>query len=137
MAHEWMTYEELAALGKTSKNAARVLAQRRKWKRELGNDGRTRVLVDTDALKIGHALYKPATSTTQSAPDCAPPSAPSAMEDRHKAEIERLTAVHRHAVELLVERIDSAEIRAERMEDMLRDMLEHQRRPWWQRWFLR
>jgi len=51
--------------------------------------------------------------------------------------MERMEHQHQVAIQLLVERVDAAELRAERAEDAVRDMLEHQSRPWWQRWFLR
>ena len=135
MAHEWLTYEELGTLSGSTANAARVLAQRRKWRREIGNDGRTRVLVDTDALRIGAARFKPGKCALQNAADVRPSDAPDARDEHHKAELERLVASHRETVQLLIERVDAAELRAERMEELLREVLAHQRRPWWRRWF--
>ncbi len=48
MAGEWFTYGELAARLGTSTGAARVRAQRRRWKRQVGNDGLARVFVPED-----------------------------------------------------------------------------------------
>lgn len=48
--------------------------------------------------------------------------------------IERMERQYQQAIGLLVERVDAAELRAERFEDLLRETLEHQRRPWWRRW---
>ena len=48
MAGEWLTYAELAQRLGTSTGAARVRAQRRHWKRQVGNDGLAKVFVPED-----------------------------------------------------------------------------------------
>ncbi len=48
MAGEWLTYAELAKRLGTSTGAARVRAQRRRWKRQVGNDGLAKVFVPED-----------------------------------------------------------------------------------------
>ena len=43
-----MTYAELAAVRGISKHAAETLVRRRKWLKQIGNDGVVRVLVPSD-----------------------------------------------------------------------------------------
>lgn len=52
MAESWVTYFELAeVLALPSPEAARQRAIRKRWRRQTGNDGRARVLVDLDAVR--------------------------------------------------------------------------------------
>ncbi len=48
---QWVTYGELAKARNIERRAAVRLAQRRRWRRQAGNDGLTRVLVPPDWLK--------------------------------------------------------------------------------------
>ncbi len=48
MAESWKTYEELARLHHISLQAARHLVRRRRWRVQVGNDRRVRVLVPDD-----------------------------------------------------------------------------------------
>jgi hypothetical protein len=41
----WMTYDELAVVRSIQRDGARRLAQRHRWRRHAGNDGKARVLV--------------------------------------------------------------------------------------------
>ena len=45
MADRWVTYAELAELMGCPSGAARARAVRRRWRRQIGNDGLARVLV--------------------------------------------------------------------------------------------
>lgn len=54
-----LTYDELADRLGITRNAARVLAQRRRWPRTQGNDGRARVRVPSDALDDAAAARAP------------------------------------------------------------------------------
>ena len=59
-------------------------------------------------------------------------------EDAAAAEQRRIAALadrdrqHCESVQMLIERIDSAELRAERLEDLVRTLVD--RKPWWSRW---
>ena len=53
-----------------------------------------------------------------------------------QAAAKEATALHRESMAMMVERVDAAEIRAERVEqrlDQILDQLLEQRRPWWAR----
>ena len=64
------------------------------------------------------------------------------LEKQHAALVVALQAAHREAVGMLVERVDAAEVRAERVEEKLdqvmASLLDRQQDaadPWWRRWF--
>jgi hypothetical protein len=46
----WMTYDELAKLRGITRPSAERLVQRRRWRRQQGNDRTVRVLVPVDSL---------------------------------------------------------------------------------------
>jgi len=46
----WLTYDELAQVRGIKRIGAVRLAQKRRWRRQPGNDGKVRVLVPTEAL---------------------------------------------------------------------------------------
>jgi DNA primase len=50
MAETWMTYADLAERLGVTAEAARQRAVRGRWRRQTGNDGKTLVLVEPDAL---------------------------------------------------------------------------------------
>ena len=52
MPEQWLTYTELADKLGTTPEAARAKANRGRWQRQLGNDGKARVLVDLDAPTV-------------------------------------------------------------------------------------
>jgi len=52
MPEQWLTYSELAEKLGTTPEAARAKANRGRWQRQLGNDGKARVLVDLDAPTV-------------------------------------------------------------------------------------
>jgi hypothetical protein len=55
---ELLTYDELADRLGINRNAARVLVQRRRWRRSPGNDGRTRVHVPGEELEEQEAARR-------------------------------------------------------------------------------
>ena len=54
MAETWLTYSELAQALDISPEAARQKAIRGGWRRQRGNDGKARILVDLEAEKAAH-----------------------------------------------------------------------------------
>jgi chromosome segregation ATPase len=54
VAETWLTYRELAQALDISPEAARQKAIRGHWRRQRGNDGKARILVDVDAEKSVH-----------------------------------------------------------------------------------
>ena len=48
MAETWLTYTEIGERFSITPEAARHLARRRMWRKQIGNNGRTRVLVPDD-----------------------------------------------------------------------------------------
>jgi hypothetical protein len=54
MAEAWLTYADLAEALGTSTEAARQKAIRGYWRRQRGNDGKARILVDLEAAKAAH-----------------------------------------------------------------------------------
>ncbi|MBF0562235.1 MAG: hypothetical protein HQL37_09485 [Alphaproteobacteria bacterium] len=51
--------------------------------------------------------------------------------------VERMERQHQSAIQLLTERIDSAECRAEQAEQRLFEVMDRMSRPWWSRWLAR
>jgi hypothetical protein len=114
-----LTYEELGERIGRSAEGVRMLARRRRWRVEKGNDGKARVLVDEAAMVVR--------------PTGQPPGQEEAAAGRPSAETEALRA----AVLALTERTARAEgenaVLRERIAD-LKAELERCRRPWWRRW---
>ena len=84
MADRWLTYAELAELMGCPTGAARARAVRRRWRRQIGNDGLARVLVPdgedlspkwtptvrpNDSGTAPQADSPPSTQTTPSSPN--------------------------------------------------------------------
>jgi hypothetical protein len=105
-----MTYAELGEARGISPKSAERLAQRRRWPRQVGNDGMARVLVP-----IGEDRVTPRRQGLTSAPDVAPrrgmPSAPD-IGDVVGAAI-RETPL-REQLDIANQRADRAEQRADR-----------------------
>lgn len=57
------------------------------------------------------------------------------MERQHAAALATLERAHRESTQLLVERVDAAEVRAEVVSEQLSALLDRLSRPWWSRWF--
>jgi hypothetical protein len=73
----WLTYDELAKVRGIKRIGAVRLAQRQRWRRQPGNDGKTRVWVPTEAL----ALVRGTRQDANSAPDGAHDSAGNSARD--------------------------------------------------------
>jgi hypothetical protein len=120
----------------------------------VNNRGERMVKAVAGAAPVSSAPV-PVTTTQTAAPVHRPErsqplasASESVAERSHKAEIERLQASHsgalaalqaqhRETLALMLERIDAAEIRAERVEqriDQVLDTLLAECRPWWRRW---
>jgi hypothetical protein len=140
-----MTYAELAAVRGISRHAAETLVRRRKWLKQIGNDGVVRVLVPPDEAPLRRPRRQRVTTNT----DCGPPSVspphqggrgggcgglhrpPHSERETFRAErAERQLEVERQVVEDSRKRIAAGEAAA------LRTIVTGLReRPWWRRWF--
>ncbi|MGY6251688.1 hypothetical protein ACXIUS_29910 [Bosea thiooxidans] len=120
-----LTYDELATrLGITGKSA-RNLVRKKGWGKDVGNDGKARVRVPSEALP-GTTAAGPLVP-----PSMAPPIPPS--EDA-RALIARLESELALAGELAAaerRRGDEAVARADRIEKERDFWLEEAHRPWW------
>jgi hypothetical protein len=111
-----LTYEELGERIGRSAEGVRMLARRRRWRVEKGNDGKARVVVDEAELVVR--------------PTGRPPEQDQAVFTQVNAETEQLRA----AVLALTERAGKAEgelAATNRLVEELRRELERCRRPWW------
>src|SRR3712207_604214 len=103
----WLTYKDLAAALGIDEESARRRAQRRKWPRREGNDGRARVAVPADLLaREREAVTRDATQ--DDACDDALDAAPDATRDASRgvtrdmaATLAKLAAVRTLAEERL------------------------------------
>ena len=84
MAETWLTYREFAEALDISAEAARQKAIRGGWRRQRGNDGKARILVDLEAEKAAH--------TPRRRPDEHP--------DEHEDERRSFEALEAHIVTL-------------------------------------
>jgi len=71
MEPEWMTYAEAAERLNVSPHAVRARATRNGWRRQLGNDGRARVLVALEPRSPDEPLMSPRSSPARKAVDPA------------------------------------------------------------------
>ncbi len=140
----WLTYREAAERLGMTLDSVRVKARRSKWTITTGNDGRHRVAVPVRLLDS--ALERSGASALERSIPSAPEQSDlvaelrrqlEQVEARHDAEVRRLVDQVGRERELWLERIDVAELRAERVEqrlDQVLDVLLTERRPWWSRW---
>ncbi len=112
-----LTYAELAERLGIEVASAKMRARRGKWRREPGNDGRTRVLVPREVLDdappplaaVDAVLLREVALTAQEAgPPPAPPASDVAREVErlradHAAEVARLAEAHELALDALRE----------------------------------
>src|SRR5215217_947024 len=76
-----MTYGEYAdAIGR-SLPAGRAICLRKRWKRIIGNDGKTRVAVPLDALAKPPRKHAPPEAVSEGIPEALPASLPEASAD--------------------------------------------------------
>jgi hypothetical protein len=142
-----LTYEELGERIGCSAEGARMLARRRRWRVEKGNDGKARVLVDETALVVrptgrppGHDQPPPETAETEAlrAQVLALTERAARAEGEnavlHAAlERERVQAEERAAA--LRELIDELKQQLSRERGRRREAEARLARPWWKRWF--
>jgi hypothetical protein len=69
-----MTYADLAAVRGISKHAAETLVRRRKWLKQIGNDGVVRVLVPPDEAPLRRPVKRGSQKTLIVTRLCRPPS---------------------------------------------------------------
>lgn len=149
MAETWLTYAELAERLGTTPEAARAKANRGRWRKQLDNTGKAKVLVDLDAQASR-------TSRTRS-PARTPDHRPDAQVDAHPNVQAALTALAGH-ITTLQEQLNKAEalaagrgqeiaVERERVADLTSRLLQltadlmviqqqaaaDQRRRWWRR----
>lgn len=112
---QWLTYDQVADVRGTSRDAAIRWVQRRKLRRQPGNDGRVLVLVPPNVVADAGAPRAPQRAPLSDAPDAGdrvPPNAPPDVGE-----------VWRAAIDALREQL----VRADAREDELRAALERAR----------
>jgi hypothetical protein len=112
---QWLTYDQVADARGTSRDAAIRWVQRRRLRRQPGNDGRVLVLVPPNVVADVGAPRAPQRTPRSYAPDtedCAPPNAPSDTVEVWRAAIDTLR---------------SQLVRGDQREDALRAELEQVR----------
>jgi hypothetical protein len=126
-----LTYEELGERIGCSAEGARMLARRRRWRVEKGNDGKARVLVDETALVVrptgrppGHDQPPPETAETE-----ALRAQVLALTER-AAKAEGENAALHQLIDEFRAALEREQARGDRLEEALR-------RPWWWRWLER
>jgi len=172
----WKTITEAATALGISENAIRVRIRRGKLLASRSNDGHIRVNIDHSRPELSTRLMSTHCNPIAPTDSLVPLSAIIEQQDRHQAQLieqqaranaetarqlaER-DALHQDTLERLadqtalerslwLERIDAAELRAERLEQRFDQVLNqllterHQlspnqitRQPWWRRWFSR
>ena len=102
MSDKWMTYAELGGLMGCSADAARARAVRRRWRRQVGNDGTARVLVpDDEDLKPRRTGYGGAAVPRTLLPTSAPTLPPTYTTDPELLQrLDRLQALQAEMTEM-------------------------------------
>ena len=153
--HRWVTMTEAVRLLRLSDDTIRRRIKGGQVSARRDNNGRYLVLVpDDDAPQAPHAIIDEPARAAQLPQGVAPqapqvaPDAPQGAErlieelrrqleksdQRHREEFDRLANQTTTERALWLERIDAAEIRAERVESKLEQILDEmlaERRPWW------
>jgi hypothetical protein len=142
-----MTYAELADVRGISAMSAERLARRRRWARQVGNDGVVRVLVPlAEARKSPRRTTLVRTRTSSrispltSAPDIPPDvrtmeSALELLREQFERERGRADRAERH-LEDERRRVDELQAAlAEERRRLIAILTDQRRRPWWRRWF--
>jgi hypothetical protein len=108
---QWLTYDEIGRIRGIGRESAVKLVQRKRWRREAGNDGTARVLVPGDWQ--GKARAKaPRPSSGNHSPRRPPGQPPPG----HSPELSRVTSAFAAAVASLTDRAEAAERRANQAE---------------------
>ncbi|MBF0562074.1 MAG: hypothetical protein HQL37_08650 [Alphaproteobacteria bacterium] len=153
-AEAWLPIKEAAKRLGLSEKALRSRIVRRTIRARRGNDGRVHVMIPhatpEHAPEIHRSMFgaeqTEARQTHQGATELVPVSvmretvqalqashsaslaaALQAQRDAHLATLDAVERLHQEQVEMLVERIDRAELVIERL-------LDERRRPWWRFW---
>ena len=123
-----MTYAELAMARGIKEPAAVRLVQRRRWERQLGNDGTVRVAVPTPELRLSRAVTPAVTLVGGDSLEREMRRA-----DQAEAALRELRGIaEQRAADLTAALVRSAAAEGEAR--ALREALDHARRPAWRRW---
>jgi hypothetical protein len=130
---EWLTYGEAAERLNVSPHAVRARATRMGWRRQLGNDGRARILV---ALQPRAPDDQPLISHSSSARKAVDPAIVDTLKEHNgaleghvatlKADVEKVEALLASERERTAQAIAAFQSLAERLE-----AIAEARRPWW------
>lgn len=112
-----LTYDELALALNRTPDATRQLVRRRRWRRTVGNDGKTRVSVPFDALEPLRAPDIPPPGTEVEAPTL-PVRSPNIAPEAVAAPSDDARAL----IALLHDRIGELSERTAQLEDELKDL---------------
>ncbi len=151
----WLTYQEAGDQLGISSEAVRAKASRKRWRRQLGNDGLARIWLpagdrpmNAQARELGDRLVTPRSPPGRKASDAQLIKALDSHVETLKAQLAAMAARaerlesdfaardSQHAAELAVERQKADRARAElsALADRLAQLVEtNQRRPWWKR----
>ena len=110
MSDRWLTDSELGKLLGCSAPAARARAARRRWRRQIGNDGRARTCVPADADLTP-------TRDPSTRPHVARPRTPTCTPCTSDQEAELLARLDQLRAEMadMLKRLEAAEVLAERL----------------------
>lgn len=136
----WMSYAELAEARGIKEPAAVRLVQRRRWERQLGNDGAARVAVPLAELRPTRFVAPAVTPVAPDSRDAEALARERLRVDDAEARASRAEAAETAARELAErrgEQLTEALVRAAGAEGearALREALDEARRPFWRRW---
>jgi hypothetical protein len=144
MAETWLTYAELAERLGTTPEAARAKVNRGRWRKQLDNTGKAKVLVDLDAPA---ARPRSLARTPDHRPDLQPHAHPDAQAAMMalEAHIATLKDQLAKAEALAVDRSREIAAERERVADLTAQLLkitadlletrkpDHRPRSWWRR----
>jgi len=144
-AGDWLSYPQAAERLGITQDAVRQRVKRGTLLASRGNDGKPRILLGGNSKQATNTQPTRMVAETDHQPTrmvVAYDNKPTrslilSLETRISELLDARTherQQQQQAIGLLVERVDAAELRTERLEDLLRETLEHQRRPWWRRW---
>jgi hypothetical protein len=124
-----LTYEELGARVGRSPEGARMLARRRRWRVEKGNDGKARVLVDEADLVVRPTGRPPGPDLAEIVQLSGLQATVLALTER-AAKAEGENAALHQLIDEFRAALEREQARGDRLEEALR-------RPWWWRWLER
>jgi hypothetical protein len=124
-----LTYEELGERIGCSAEGARMLARRRRWRVEKGNDGKARVLVDEADLVVRPTGRPPGPDLAEIVQLSGLQATVLALTER-AAKAEGENAALHQLIDEFRAALEREQARGDRLEEALR-------RPWWWRWLER